>query len=432
MNMIDLPGSAWAILPSTLLDIQAICARHAAGQKADIAALETAMGRSLQHTRTVTMRGATAMIPITGPIFRYANLFSSISGATSLAILAADFSAAEANPAVREIVLVIDSPGGQANGIAEFAQLVRASSKPVIAYVDNTAASAAYWIAAAANQIVMAKTAMVGSIGVVITVDHRKPDGQVEIISSQSPNKRADVTTDDGRAQIQALIDGLAQVFVEDVATYRHATVETVLADFGGGGMKLAQSAVALGMADSIGTLETLLASLSAKTHLSTNQGLHMPNSQILTLTELRSAYPELAAQLVAEGASAERQRIADVEAQAIPGHDALVIALKADGTTTGAEAAIQILAAERTKLAAIATRLQTDSPPLIRHAHAPSETSPGSDANLPLEARCTQAWQDDATLHAEFSSLDAYIAFERASASKRARIFGHNSAAAA
>ena len=217
MKLLDVLSSPWAILPESLLEIQAICARHTTGIKADIAALETRLGRPLQNTRAVTMRGSTALIPITGPVFRYANLFTEVSGATSLAVLASDFAAADANPAVREIVLIIDSPGGQANGIAEFAQLVRTASKPVTAYIDNTAASAGYWIASATSKIVMAKTAMVGSIGAVITIDARKTDGQVEIISSQSPNKRADVNTDAGRAQIQTLIDGLAQVFIEDV-----------------------------------------------------------------------------------------------------------------------------------------------------------------------------------------------------------------------
>lgn len=264
-QLLDVLSVPWAIHEPNLLEIQAIAARLAGGD-ADIAALETKLGRPLDNSRAVTMRGDTALIPVVGPIFRYANLFSKVSGATSLAVLATDFASAESNPKVKQIVLVIDSPGGQASGIAEFAQTIRAATKPVIAYIDNTAASAAYWLASAAGLIVMAKTAMVGSIGAVVTIGARKTDGQVEIISSQSPHKRADVTTDSGRAQIQVLIDGLAQVFVEDVAAYRHVSVDTVLRRFGGGGMKLAAEAVALGMADRVGTIETLLADLAGTT----------------------------------------------------------------------------------------------------------------------------------------------------------------------
>lgn len=425
MKLLDVLSSPWAILPESLLEIQAICARHATGIKADIAALETRLGRPLQNTRAVTMRGATALIPITGPVFRYANLFTEVSGATSLAVLASDFAAADANPAVREIVLIIDSPGGQANGIAEFAQLVRTASKPVTAYIDNTAASAGYWIASAASKIVMAKTAMVGSIGAVITIDARKTDGQVEIISSQSPNKRADVTTDAGRAQIQTLIDGLAQVFIEDVAAYRHVSVDTVLDKFGAGGMKLAKEAVALGMADRIGTLETLLADLAA-TSSASFQGkplMNAPSSQAnqppaasltgLTVETLTAERPDIAAALRADGAAAERRRIADVEAQLLPGHETLIASLKSDGKTTGAEAAKQVLAAERFKLSAIAEQLRAESPPIIPHAQAPSDKEDAQSASTDQR----EAWHNKAKQYQAAHPGTDYMAALKATA---------------
>lgn len=384
MKILDILNAPWAIQPDKLLEIQSIHATHLAGERIDIEALEARLGRPLQNTQTTSMRGSTALIPVTGPVFRYANLLTDISGATSLAVMATDFAAADKNPAVSQIVLVIDSPGGQASGIAEFAQMVRSASKPVIAYIDNIGASAAYWIAAAADQIVMAKTAVVGSIGAVISIDPRKSDGQVEIVSSQSPNKRADVTTDAGRAQIQALIDGLAQVFVDDVAAYRGVSAATVIDKFGGGGMKLAAEAVALGMADKIGTLETLLADLATATLQQPSTGIFTMNPQTqadLTLATLRASHPDLVTQLLAEGAAQERTRIAAVEAQALPGHEALIARLKADGASTGGDAAMQVLAAERTKLASIASQLHADAPQPVPHAQAPkSQTPPAND----------------------------------------------------
>ncbi len=385
MKLLDVLHSPWAIQPEKLLEIQAIVDTHLRGETIDIAAVEARIGRPLQNTQTVTMRGTTALIPVTGPIFRYANLLTDVSGATSLEILATDFSAADQNPAVQQIVLVIDSPGGQANGIAEFAQLIRSASTPVTAYIDNSAASAAYWLASSADRIVMAKTAMVGSIGAVVSIDPRKSDGSVEIISSQSPNKRADVTTDAGRAQIQKLIDALAQVFVEDVALHRKVSVDTVLSDFGGGGMMLAAEAVGAGMADSIGTLETLLSDLS--TSLATLGAPRMTtpsaasSDQAMTLDILHATYPALCAQLIAEGAASERARIVAVEAQSLPGHEALVAALKADGKTTAGEAAMQILAAERGKLSALSQQLHADAPTPVPHASMPrpSDENPGS-----------------------------------------------------
>lgn len=433
MKIIDYLSSPWAIQPEKLLEIQSIYAAHMAGEKIDIDALEARLGRPLQNTQTVVLRGDTALIPVTGPVFRYANLFTQISGASSLSVLSTDFAAAEQNPAIRQIVLVIDSPGGQANGIAEFAQMVRSAGKPVIAYIDNVAASAAYWIASAADQIVMAKTGMVGSIGAVISIDPRKNDGSVEIVSSQSPNKRVDVTTDAGRAQIQTLIDGLAQVFIEDVATYRNVPVATVLEKFGAGGMKLAAEAVDLGMADRMGTLETLLTELSQSsfqgtTPMSQNADSQMTLSTLLaTLTAemLATDRPDLVAAIRADGAAAERQRISDVEAQSLPGHEALIASMKSDGRSTGGDAAVKVLAAERAKLASIAARLHDEAPSPIPHAPAP-DNAPGtqSDESLPVETRCQKKWETDFALRAEFSDLKTYIAFEKARSAGHAKIF--------
>jgi len=438
MKLIDVLSSPWAIQPDTLLEIRSIAERHTAGGKADIEALETKLGRPLQNTRAVTMRGDIALIPVTGPVFRYANLFTDVSGATSLAVLASDFAAADSNPAVSQIVLVIDSPGGQANGIAEFAQLINAASKPVTAYIDNTAASAAYWIAAAADTIVMAKTAMVGSIGAVVTISPSRADGTVEIISSQSPNKRADVNTDAGRAQIQTLIDGLAQVFVEDIAAYRNVSVDTVLAKFGGGGMKLATEAVALGMADKVGTLETLLSDLSKTASPSSFGVSKMQNATntnttnttvlaiiaALTIESLRADNPALFAAVLAEGAKTERDRIASIEAQALPGHEALLASLKADGKSTGGDAAMQILAAERAKLASMAASLRAEAPAPVPHALTPSHEASSAEHDQPLEVRCRNQWEQSAALRQEFSTLETYISFERAQAAGHAKIF--------
>lgn len=235
----------WAILPQAL---EALAA-EAIGESVQAASL----GLPVQGDRAASLADGVAVIPVTGPIFRHASLFTEFLGVITLDRLTQDFANALDNPAVERVVLVFDSPGGQVNGIAEFAQLVREAGKPVTAYVDGMAASAAYWIASAADRIVASKTAMLGSIGTVITLDARKRDGQIEIVSSQSPNKRPDISTDAGRAQIQELIDRLAQVFVEDVAAYRAVSVPTVLGDFGAGGMLIAADAVARGMADGVG-----------------------------------------------------------------------------------------------------------------------------------------------------------------------------------
>lgn len=64
-----------------------------------------------------------------------------------------------------------------------------------------------------------------------------------------------------------------------------------------------------------------------------------------------------------AQGAEAERQRITDVRAQTLPGHEALIETLAFDGKTTGLEAASAVLKAERDRLGNQASRLANDAP---------------------------------------------------------------------
>ena len=389
------------------------------------------LGRPLQNTRSVTLRDGIAIIPVTGPIFRYANLFTAISGATSLDVLARDFGAALSDPMVKAIALEIDSPGGQAPGIAEFAQMVRSSSKPVTAYVDGNAASAAYWIAAAAHEVVISKTGMVGSIGAVIGIDTRARDGVVEFVSSQSPKKRVDATTDDGRAQIQRLIDTLAQVFIDDVAAYRGVSVETVLSDFGQGDVRMGEEAVRLGMADRVSTLEEVIAGLSganqkgAYMDLKATAAPAADQKPAITLDYLKANHADLVAAIrtdaITAGATAERERIQSVMGQSLPGHEALIKTLAFDGKTTGPEAAVAVLGAEKSARQGTLTQIRTEGPKPL-----PQPTGPETAAldNLPVEERCKAKWDQSAELRAEFSNkFGTFLAYEKAVESGTVRV---------
>ena len=253
----------WAISPAWLSTILAIANREGPGPEA----VAKELGRPLDNTQTVIRRGDVAVIPVTGPIFRRANVFSQVSGATSVQVLATELNVALDAEEVSAVVLDIDSPGGEANGICELSEMLYAmrGRKPIIGYVGGTGASAAYWIASACDKLYVSETAEVGSIGVVRAVPNPKADSakSIEIVSSQSPNKRPDVLSDDGRAVFQAEVDALADVFVAKVARNRGVSVETVLSQFGKGGCLIGARAVAAGMADAVSSFEAVIASLS-------------------------------------------------------------------------------------------------------------------------------------------------------------------------
>lgn len=264
---LDLVASqSWLITAEALDTLMAV-----ADRQGNVEALETRLGRPLDNTRTVTVRDGVAIVPVAGPIFRRANLFAAISGATSTEILATGIQAALDDPSIKAIVLDIDSPGGAATGINELSELIHQARgrKPIKAYVGGTAASAAYWIASGADEIVVDDTAQLGSVGVVLNIrtrEDRPGEKTYEVVSSNAPNKRPDLESEAGRAQLQARVDELAAVFLDKVARNRDIPRDEINDRFRQGGIATGALAVEAGMADRLGSLESLIAELAGNT----------------------------------------------------------------------------------------------------------------------------------------------------------------------
>ena len=232
----------------------------------DPEAVETQLGRPLDNSQITTVTDGVAVVPVMGVISRYANLFTRISGGTSIEILARDFRVAVDDPKVRAIILNIDSPGGTVNGTSEFAAQVYAArgAKPVVAYTGNSACSGAYWIASACSEIVANDTAQLGSIGVIGGFVQETDHGPVKKkVSSRARNKRPDYSTQEGERLAQTHVDDLEDVFVATVARYRDTTEDAVVEGFDHGNHVIASKAIAAGMADRIGSLDGLIGELS-------------------------------------------------------------------------------------------------------------------------------------------------------------------------
>lgn len=262
-------ASHWAITEEALQAIQDIASRE---NDVNPETLEAYRAQSLARAERATRRDGVAMLYVQGALFKRANLMTEYSGASSYDVLRRDLQVALDDPSISGIALVIDSPGGEVNGVGEFAKAVyeARSVKPVTAFVSGMAASGGYWIAAAANEIVASDESLLGSIGVVSSFvdtsarDERLGVKRVEIVSSMAPGKRPDITSDEGKAQILKVLDDLHEVFASAIATYRGVKVDTVNTKFGRGGLEVGANAVAAGMADRIGTLESVISSLSS------------------------------------------------------------------------------------------------------------------------------------------------------------------------
>lgn len=452
MNAFELAAAMiWAIEESWLRTILEIAGREGDGPEAVAAKL----GRPLNNTRTVSVRDGVAIVPVVGPIFRRGNMLTEVSGATSTEMLARDFRAAIDDPAVKAILLDVDSPGGEASGVNELANMIYAArgTKPVTAYVSGTAASGAYWIASAADEIVIDDTARLGSIGVVSAYrdtkarDEKAGVKSIEFVSSQSPMKRPNLESDEGRAQIQQQIDAIADVFIDAVARNRDTSGEAVQRDFGAGGVKIGASAIAAGMADKAGSFESTLAALSAYDAMTSSKPRRRRMSKrtttqeaepkpaaseeivtdtdtVASLTEAArtKGYDEGQAAGYAAGVKAERDRIAAIDEIALPGHEALVAQCKAEGASVE-ETKTRILQAEKQTRGKHLERMRADGSvqvPVVSTTTGDVAAVSGDDSNLTLEERCERDWKADAELRAtfeKFGGFNAYVAGERAAA---------------
>lgn len=371
----------WAITPDALQIIRSVAIRPAEERAKYIEAIERQLGRPLSNTRETRVRDGVAVVPVHGPLFRYANLFTDLSGATSVEELARDIGAAVDDPAVRAIILDVDSPGGEVNGIEEAAELIfqARGEKPIHGLVSGFGTSGAYWLVSAAEQVHTVQTGVLGSIGALLRIERRGDDeDEIVFVSSQSPRKNIDPGSDTGASEIQRMLDSMAQVFIDTVARNRGVTPDTVATDFGQGGLLVGAAAQQAGLADRVTTLETLITDLSGRSRgtsgiepaaIAANDGGTMPNkdqnSDAPEAPEITRAYlEENHSELVAEirhegyaegeeagriaGAAAERERILAIEDLAVPGHAELVAKLKRDPDITREEAAIRIVQATK------------------------------------------------------------------------------------
>ena len=401
MTVLDVLNAPWAILPNRLEEIQAIYAARSRGEELDIAAIEARIGRPLgaDQQQGYEVRNGAALIPLHGVLAQRMNLMTNMSGGTSTELFARDVQTAAADPTVKAIILLADTPGGTVAGTQSAAAAVRAArgTKPMATMVQDLMASAGVWIGSATGLVVLASgTAQVGSIGVVAThqdISQREQALGVkttEIVAGKFKRAASQYgpLTETGEQMIQDQVDYLYSLFVNDQAVDRGVSVDKVLSDMADGRMFIGQQAIDAGLADQISSLDMLIAQLTATPGASTG-GRSAPSTQPparfamdenqptpQTTAEWLAANPEVVASLRAEGAAAERQRIADVRARSLPGHEALIERLAADGRTSGLEAADAVLAAEKANLANRAAVRIVDAAPSVSYAPAPEALS--------------------------------------------------------
>jgi signal peptide peptidase SppA len=212
-------------------------------------------------------------MPVTGVLVKRPTVLGFFFAEAVTESLAADFKAALADPQVNAILLLIDSPGGMVDGVESLARLVHSArgQKPVAALIDGLGASAAYWLASAADRVfVTGETTQVGSIGVVAThIDRTKADEQrglkvTEIVAGRYKRIASEhrPLSDEGRAMLQDVVDRIYSVFVEAVARHRGIGVQQVLGTEGR--VFIGKQAIDTGLVDGTSTLDRVLGALAS------------------------------------------------------------------------------------------------------------------------------------------------------------------------
>jgi capsid assembly protease len=440
MKILDVLSSPWAICPEKMAEIRNIYHAHMRGPKIDWKDMEARVGISMTDKpaeQYQNMNGV-AVIPVKGVLTKGMSFFSFLFGGSSMKQIGQAFQAALDDSQVKSILLDIDSPGGTVDGTEELGNAIfqARGQKPVTAFTDGMMASGAYWIGSAADRIyISGDTVMTGSIGVVAThVDQSKADAQFgekwteitagkykRIASSHAP------LSEDGRAYIQDQVDYLYSNFVNTVARNRGVSEDKAL-EMADGKIFIGKQAVEAGLVDGVEAFSDLVNKLIAK------------EDSIVNLEELKTKHPDVYAAAVAEGktagiaegetagksagieegksigAAAERQRIIDVRAQLIAGHEALIETLVADGKTTGPEAAMRIVQAEKVVGQNRLAALKADGQLGVDQPAAPLPgTETVIDANLPIDQRAKAEWDKSPELRKEFSDqFDNFLAFKK------------------
>lgn len=262
----------WAIIPSRLALIADLIAYRMEGHKLTSAEVAERVGVGPAHKQATTA-GTIAVLPLYGVITPHSSLMSEISGGTSIDAFRQTFRDLVADPNIGAIVLDVDSPGGMTDLIPEMAAEIRGArgSKPIVAVANTLAASAAYWLASQADELIVTPSGEVGSIGVYAIHDDMSRAMDAEGVTRtyikagkfKTEGNPFEPLSDEARAAMQATVDEFYGMLVADVAKGRGVKAADVRDGFGEGRVVTAKNAVSLGMADRVATFDETIAKLA-------------------------------------------------------------------------------------------------------------------------------------------------------------------------
>ena len=201
----------------------------------------------------------TGVIPIAGVIGKSLSPLEKMTGAVDVSDIADTIDEYAMNPQVTRIAFQVSSPGGTVTGVEELANKVRNIAKPTMSYTDTEMASAAYWVAAAADKVVASPSSTVGSVGVYMVVadysEAAKAEGIKMIVIKAGQHKAIGVpgaeVTDAHQAHLQEGVDEIHADFKAAVLQTRKLVKASDMEGQVFSGKQAAQRGLVTGLADS-------------------------------------------------------------------------------------------------------------------------------------------------------------------------------------
>lgn len=413
MNPNDVFGRPWAIRQDNLEALAEMARLHAGGEEAGMFFFGPQVWKGKPED-LVTVVDGVAVIPIAGTLEKTSWEFPGMD------VIGEAFDLAVKAKRVRAIVLDIDSPGGMVDGTPELAERIRAArgTKPIVAFANGLMTSAAYWVGSAADTVIAAPTATVGSIGVAML--HRDFSKALEEMGiKETPitagkfkriASREKPLSEEAREYLQEKVDDIYALFVDSVAKHRGVTREKAM-EMADGKEFIGEKARAVGLVDFIGTLATARAKANER------------SIRLMTPEELKSQFPDLhkavrdegyaeglhegektalevgLAEGIQKGSADERARVLSLlEAKADP-----AVTLEAIKAGTQEAAAYRMFfEAERSKRASSLEELAAAAPPAIGHA------APSAATGNTFEAEVDQRVKAGATRSAAITAVVA------------------------
>ncbi|XXB89516.1 S49 family peptidase [Wolbachia endosymbiont of Zygogramma bicolorata] len=268
-----------------------------------------------------------AIIRIYGVLTKKTEVFDHILDMTSYENIHEEIESALEDKSIETILLDIDSPGGEVNGVFDLADFIYSArgKKRIIAMANDDAYSAAYAIASSAEKIFLTRTSGVGSIGVIAShIDQSRFDEKqgIKYTTIFAGSRKNDLNphepmTSESLESLQKEVDRLYEMFVQLIARNRGLSIEKIKSTEAG--LYFGEKAIEIGLADGM-TILSEFKSINKKGDITMNEkttndletdNLTKYRTEVLELIRLcnLSRMPEKIGEFIEQGVSVEQAR---------------------------------------------------------------------------------------------------------------------------